>query len=41
MRFHKGDETMENIKNFLSAIVEGNNFDIDALPDDILLGEDI
>lgn len=34
-------ESMENIKNFLSAIVEGNNFDIDALPDDILLSEDI
>ena len=34
-------ESMENIKNFLSSIVEGNNFDIDALPDDILLGEDI
>lgn len=34
-------ESMENIKNFLSSIVEGNNFDIDALPDDILLDEDI
>ena len=34
-------ESMENIKNFLSSIVEGNNFDIDALPDDILLSDDI
>lgn len=34
-------ESMENIKNFLSSIVEGNNFDIDVLPDDILLSEDI
>lgn len=34
-------ESMENIKNFLSSIVEGNNFDIDALPDDLLLSEDI
>jgi hypothetical protein len=34
-------ESMENIKNFLSSIVEGNNFDIDALPDDILLGDDV
>ena len=34
-------ESMENIKNFLSSIVEGNNFDIDAIPDDILLDEDI
>ena len=34
-------ESMENIKNFLCSIVEGNNFDIDALPDDILLSEDV
>lgn len=33
-------ESMENIKNFLSTTVEGNNIDIDALPDDILM-EDI
>ena len=33
-------ESMENIKNFLSTTVEGNNFDIDLLPDD-LLTEDI
>lgn len=30
-------ESMENIKNFLFATVEGRNLDIDALPDDILL----
>ena len=30
-------ESMENIKNFLAATVEGNNFDIDALPDDLLM----
>lgn len=34
-------ETMENIKNFLVSTVEGRNLDIDALPDDILLYEDI
>ena len=32
-------ESMENIKNFLTATVEGNNFDIDALPDDLLTEE--
>ena len=32
-------ESMENIKNFLSTTVEGNNFDIDALPDDLLTEE--
>lgn len=32
-------ETMENIKNFLFASVEGRNLEIDALPDDILLAE--
>lgn len=32
-------ESMENIKNFLSTTVEGNNIDIDALPDDILMEE--
>ena len=33
-------ESMENIKNFLVSTVEGRNLEIDALPDDILLGED-
>ena len=32
-------ESMENIKNFLAATVEGNNFDIDALLDDLLTEE--
>ena len=32
-------ESMENIKNFFSSTVEGRNFDIDALPDEILLSE--
>ena len=32
-------ESMENIKNFLAATVEGNNFDIDAIPDDLLREE--
>ena len=33
-------ETMENIKNFLAATVEGRNFDIDSLPlDDIEIEE--
>lgn len=30
-------ENMENLKNFLVSTVEGNNFDINALPDEILL----
>ena len=30
-------ETMNNLKDFLESSVEGRNFDIDALPDDILL----
>lgn len=34
-------ETMENIKNFLVATVEGRNWDIDALPDELLLEEGI
>lgn len=34
-------ESMENIKNFLASIVEGRNLEIDALPDDILLIEEI
>lgn len=33
-------ETMENIKNFLCTSVEGRNFDIDSLPDDILLPDE-
>ncbi len=33
-------ESMENIKNFLSSIVEGKNFDIDILPDELLLSEE-
>lgn len=32
-------ESMENIKNFFAATIEGRNFDIDTLPDDILLIE--
>ena len=32
-------ESMENIKNFLAATVEGNNFDIGSLPDDLLTEE--
>ena len=34
-------ESMENIKNFLFSTIEGRNLDIDALPDDILLSDDI
>ena len=34
-------ESMENIKNFLALTVEGRNLEIDALPDDILLGDEI
>ena len=34
-------ESMENIKNFLTSTVEGRNFDIDTLPDDILLSENM
>ena len=34
-------ESMENIKNFLVSTVEGRNLDIDALPDDILLMEEM
>ena len=33
-------ETMENIKNFFAATVEGRNLDIDALSDEILLMDD-
>ena len=29
-------ESMENIKNFLSSTMEGRNFDIDALPDEMI-----
>lgn len=34
-------ETMDNIKNFLVQTVEGRNLDIDALPDDLLLEDEI
>ena len=34
-------ETMDNIKNFLVSTVEGRNLDIDALPDDLLLEEEM
>ena len=30
-------ESMENIKSFLVSTVEGNNFDINAIPDDVWL----
>lgn len=34
-------ETMDNLKDFAAASVEGRNLEIDALPDDILIdGED-
>ena len=33
-------ESMEKIKNFLAATVEGRNLEIDALPDDILLSDE-
>lgn len=33
-------ESMENIKNFLISTIEGRNFDIDTLSDDILLNDD-
>lgn len=32
-------ETMENIKNFLFTTVDGQNMEIDALPDELLLEE--
>lgn len=32
-------ESMENIKDFLTATVEGSNFEIDGIPDDVLLEE--
>lgn len=34
-------ESMENIKNFLVSTVEGRNLDVDALPEDILLMDEI
>ena len=34
-------ESMENIKNFFALTVEGRNLEIDARPDDILLGDEI
>lgn len=33
-------ESMENIKSFLTTTVEGNNFDINGIPDEILLEDD-
>lgn len=32
-------ESMDNIREFLVSTIEGRNFDIDALPDEILLEE--
>ena len=32
-------ESMDSIRDFLVSTIEGRNFDIDALPDDILLDE--
>lgn len=32
-------ESMENIKSFLASTVEGNNFDINSIPDDIWLDD--
>ncbi len=32
-------ESMDGIRNFLVSTIEGNNFDIDSLPDEILLDE--
>ena len=34
-------ESMQNIKDFVVSTVEGRNLDIDSLPDDILLDEDL
>lgn len=34
-------ESMDNLKNFLISTVEGRNLEIDGLPDDILLLDDI
>lgn len=33
-------ESMELIKNFLTKTLEGNNFEIDALPDELLLEDE-
>jgi len=32
-------ESMDNIRNFIVATAEGNNFELDELPDDILVEE--
>jgi len=32
-------ESMENIKTFLTSTIDGNNFDIDAIPDDVWLDD--
>lgn len=34
-------ETMDNIKTFLTSTIEGNNFDINGIPDDIFLLDDM
>lgn len=34
------EETMQNIKDFLSSTVDGTNFDIDDISDDILVSDD-
>ena len=34
-------ESMENIKGFLTSTIEGNNFDINAIPDDVWLDDDM
>ncbi|AOR23766.1 hypothetical protein [Clostridium taeniosporum] len=34
-------ESMENIKKFFESTIDGRNLDIDALPDDILLIDDL
>lgn len=33
-------ESMENIKNWLVSTVDGTNYDIDKIPDDVLLDDD-
>ena len=34
-------ESMENIKNFLTTALEGTNFGLDDIPDDVLLYDDL
>lgn len=33
-------ESMENIKSFLTSTIDGNNFDINAIPDEVWLDEE-